>query len=76
MAANKAWKVIYHFEAASTHKGAWDSPQQVTVIAADSKEATILSVLTSNGISRPGATVVLDHISTVSLPGGADNVLS
>ena len=76
MATNLAWKVIYHFEASSSHKAGWDGPYQVTVIAADSKEATIKNVLTTNNIGRPGATVVIDHVSQAALPGGGDSVLS
>lgn len=76
MSTNQAWKVIYHFEASSSHKSGWDSPQQVTVIAADSKEDTIKNVLANNNIARPGATVVIDHVSRASLPGGGDGVLS
>jgi hypothetical protein len=75
MAVNMAWKVIYGFEDGNKKQG-WDSQTQVTVIAADSKEATIRSVLTSNGISRPGATVKIISVSRADVPGGGDNVLS
>lgn len=76
MAANNLWRVTYHFESSTTHKAGWDGPYTVTVIAADSKEATIKNVLTTNNISRPGATVAIDHISQESAPGGGSNVLS
>lgn len=75
MATNSLWKVIYHFENGSK-KGGWDGQQNATVLAADSKEDTIRSVLTSNGIGRPGATIAIDHVSQIGVPGGGNNVLS
>lgn len=76
MATNTLWKVIYHFEASSTKKQGWDGQQNATVLAADGKEDTIRSVLTSNSIARPGATIAIDHVSNINCPGGPTNVLS
>lgn len=76
MATNTLWKVIYHFESSSNHKAGWDSQQNATVLAADGKEDTIRSVLTSNNVARPGATIAIDHVSNVNVPGGFSNVLS
>ena len=75
MAVNNLFRVTYHFENASKKAG-WDGPYTVTVIAADAKESTIRSVLTTNGIGRPGATIAIDHVSQEGAPGGGGNVLS
>lgn len=75
MAANKVWRVIYAFRDGNK-KAAWDGQQTATVIAADTKEDTIRSVLTSNGIGRPGATIDIISVSAATVPGGNENVLS
>ena len=76
MAVNNLFRVTYHFENSTSHKAGWDGPYTVTVIAADAKEATIKSVLSSNGIGRPGASLAIDHVSHEGAPGGGGNVLS
>lgn len=74
MAANTIWRVIYQFISSSSKKSAWDGQQVSYVIAADNKEDTIKSVLTSNGIARPGA--VIDIIAVHQAAGQSSNVLS
>ena len=75
MSVNMLWKVIYDFQD-SNKKQKWDGQQSATVIAADNKEDTIRSVLTSNNVGRPGATINIVHVSRAMVPGGGDNVLS
>jgi hypothetical protein len=74
LSANVVWRVIYQFISNSSKKQAWDGQQVAYVIAADNKEDTIKSVLTSNGIARPGA--VIDIVSVVQAAGQSTNVLS
>lgn len=73
MAVNKTWRVIYAFRDGNK-KQAWDGQQVAYVLAADNKEDTLRSVLTSNNIARPGATI--DIIGSVMAPGDSGNVLS
>ena len=74
MSANKIFKVIYAFKAGN--RTGYDGQQNATVIAADAKEDTIRTVLTNNGIGRPGATIEIIHVSEASVAGGGQNVLS
>lgn len=74
MASNVVWRVIYEFISSTTKKQAWDGQQVAYVLAADNKEDTLKSVLTSNGISRPGATIQI--IGSTRAAGMSGNVLS
>ena len=73
MAVNKTWKVTYAFRDGNK-KQAWSSDQIAYVLAADNKEDTIRSVLSSNGIAQPGATIDIKLV--IMAPGDSSNVLS
>lgn len=73
MAVNSTWRVVYEFRDANK-KHAWGGDQVAYVLAADNKEDTIKSVLTSNGIAQPGASINL--ISVQMAAGQSSNVLS
>lgn len=70
MAVNNVYHVIYGYRDGNK-KHAWDGQQTDLVMAADSKEDTLRSVLSSNGRARPGATIDILNVTQIS-----GNVLS
>ena len=71
------WEFMSHPSGPKLSEEHADTPfWNAAVIAADAKESTIRSVLTTNGIGRPGATIAIDHVSHEGAPGGGGNVLS